>query len=338
MTGPAAAASAHAITLRLLARRGRVATTRRGVVAAAARARTRAPSSGRTYTLWPDARQPMISADMGYPAAAEWLRRTMVPTLRRLPDAATWMSLRARAALLGEEAGLAAEVGGAVTKAVAPLRVAMFSPSGQAVSKVICFLFREGEDEPRIVVKAMAEPRFSWRLRRESVLLESIRERVLRDERVSAGLPAAPLFAGDAAGEFMLAEPCDALGTATGDGTRMQALEWLRLFQLASCSREQAWCSDDERAWLTAAEDAWRLAAPGRDDAVVSRVRELLGPLRGAIVPRCAVHGDFWRGNVAARDGSIRVFDWEWAALEGSPFFDLWTFELAEPSRARARR
>jgi hypothetical protein len=212
----------------------------------------------------------------------------------------------------------------------------MFSPSGQAVSKVICFLFREGEDEPRIVVKAMAEPRFSWRLRRESVLLESIRERVLRDERVLAGLPAAPLFAGVAAGEFMLAEPCDALGTATGDGTRAQALEWLRLFQLASCSREHAWCSDDERGGLTAAEDAWRLAAPGRGDAVVSRVRELLEPLRGAIVPRCAVHGDFWRGNVAARRGSIRVFDWEWAALEGGPFFDLWTYELAE-LRVRAR-
>ena len=42
----------------------------------------------RTYTLWPDHRQPMISADMGYPPAAEWLRRTLVPTLRRLPDAA----------------------------------------------------------------------------------------------------------------------------------------------------------------------------------------------------------------------------------------------------------
>jgi hypothetical protein len=47
-------------------------------------------------------------------------------------------------------------------------------------------------------------------------------------------------------------------------------------------------------------------------------------------LPRCAVHGDFWRGNVAARDGSVRVYDWEWAAADGMPLFDLWTYELAE--------
>ena len=302
------------------------------MIAAAAKARR----GGCTYTLWPDARQPMISADMGYPAAAEWLRRTMVPTLRRLPDAATWMSLRARAALVGEEAGLAAEVGQAVVGSGTPLRVAMYSPSGQAVSKAICFLFREGEGDPTLVVKAMAEPRFSWRLRRESALLEEIRARVAHDPRVAAGLPAAPLFAGDVAAEFMLVEPVDPLGTATGGTSRERALEWLRGFHIASCSHEQAWAPEDERVALAVAREAWRLAAPGSEDAVVDRVRALLGPLRGAVMPRCAVHGDFWRGNVAARDDAIRVYDWEWAAHDGTPLFDLWTYELAE-LRVRAR-
>lgn len=278
----------------------------------------------------------MISADVGYPPAAEWLRRNVVPTLRRLPDAATWMSLRARAALLGQEVGLAAELGGTFLGTEIPPRVAMFSPSGQAVSKVICFLFREGEEDPRIVVKAMAQPRFSWRLRRESELLESIRVHVRHDARVGAGLPGAPLFAGDAAAEFMLVEPVDTLAIATGEATRKDALGWLRRFQTASCSDERAWGAADERAALVAAEEAWRLAAPGREGDVVSRVHALIRPLRGAIVPRCAVHGDFWRGNVAARDGAIRVYDWEWAALEGDPWFDLWTYELAD-LRVRAR-
>jgi hypothetical protein len=176
----------------------------------------------------------------------------------------------------------------------------------------------------------MAEPRFSWRLRRESALLEAIRVRVGQDARVAAGLPGAPLFAGRVAAEFMLVEPVDPLGTATGGTTRERALEWLRRFQAASCSREQAWESEDERAALAVVKETWRLAAPGTEDAVVSRVRALMGPLRGARLPRCAVHGDFWRGNVAARDDDIRVYDWEWAAQEGIPLFDLWTYELAE--------
>src|SRR5829696_4298406 len=165
-----------------------------------------------------------------------------------------------RAALVGEEPGFAAEVGGAVLGTETPLRVAMYSPSGQAVSKALCFLFREGEKEPRLVVKAMAEPRFSWRLRRESALLESIRAQVRHDATVTAGLPEAPLFAGDAAGEFMLVEPVDALGTASGESSREQALQWLRQFQVASRSCERRWGSENERTTLAVAEDAWRLA------------------------------------------------------------------------------
>jgi hypothetical protein len=323
----------HALALRLLARRGRVVTARRGVVAHAARARL----GGRTYTLWPDARQPMISADMGYPPTAEWLRRTMVPTLRRAPDAAAWMSLRAGAALIAEREGLAVEVGARVAPTPAPLRLAMYSPSGQPVSKIVCFLLPEGEVEPRIVVKAMAEPRFSARLRAESTLLEAIRSRIRHEPDVARTLPPAPLLAGEVAGEFVLAEPFDALGSATGSGTHDAAIEWLRGFQAASVVGERRWDEEDERAALRGAEDAWRLAGLPTGDALVARTRALLVPLRGTVVPRCAVHGDFWRENVAAVDGAVRVYDWEWARVDGAPMFDLWTYDLAE-LRLRARR
>jgi hypothetical protein len=323
----------HALTLRLLAEGGRVLTSRPRIVAAAARARR----GGRAYTLWPDARQPMLSADMGYPRAAEWLRRTMVPTLRRLPDAATWMSLRAGAALVGGGEGLAARIGMSVTGEGPAPRVAMYSPSGQAVSKVICFLFRSGDDEPRLVVKAMADPQFDWRLRAELEVLQSIRDQVADDARVARTLPSKPLFAGDEAGEFVLAESFDRLATATGSATRRAAFEWLRRFQAASGRSERPWDADDEQSALQAVSNAWRLAGNGADDAVVARVRELLAPIRGSPLPRCAVHGDFWRDNIAARDGSIRVYDWEWAAVDGTPLVDLWTYELAE-LRVLARR
>ena len=318
----------HAPTLRLLAEGGRVVTSRARIVAAAARARR----GGRAYTLWPDARQPMLSADMGYPRAADWLRRTIVPTLRRFPDAAMWMSLRAGAALLDGREGLAARLGMKVMRQGPPPRVALFSPSGQPVSKVICFLFRVGDLEPRMVVKAMADPAFDWRLRTELDVLESIRRRVAHDDRVARTLPSKPLFAGDEGGEFVLAESFDALASATGSGTRRSAFEWLRDFQSASPSPggDRPWDADDEETALQAVHDAWQLVGSGGEEAVVARVRELLAPIRGTPVPRCAVHGDFWRDNIAARDGSIRVYDWEWAALDGTPLVDLWTYELAE--------
>jgi aminoglycoside phosphotransferase (APT) family kinase protein len=83
--------------------------------------------------------------------------------------------------------------------------------------------------------------------------------------------------------------------------------------------------------------NAWRAAAPESAEAMAERTAVLLQRLVGNELPRCAVHGDFWRGNLAAADGRLRVFDWEWAQPEGMPLFDLWTYELAE-LRLRAAR
>jgi hypothetical protein len=58
--------------------------------------------------------------------------------------------------------------------------------------------------------------------------------------------------------------------------------------------------------------------------------RGRLEALTGAGLPVSAVHGDFWRGNVAERDGAVRVFDWEWARMSGRPLFDVWAYELAD--------
>ena len=324
---PHRAGGPHGPALRLLAARGRVVTSRRRILAAAAAARR----GGRAYTLWPDAGAPMIAADVAYPPAAEWLRATMVPTLRRLPDAAGWMALRAGAVLVPREPGLALEVAARVAPAGGPvLRVAMYSPSGQAVSKVVCFVFGEGEHEPRLVVKAIADPRFGWRLHDESAALEGVRARVAHDAAVAAALPPAPSFARQVRGDVVVAEPFDPLGTATGSGVRGPAMGWLRAFQAASATGARPWSDDEQAEVLRGVREAWGLAGLGTGDRVAARVAGLVEALRGVEVPRCAVHGDFWRENVAAVGGRVRVYDWEWARLDGTALVDLWTYELAE--------
>ncbi len=44
---------------------------------------------------------------------------------------------------------------------------------------------------------------------------------------------------------------------------------------------------------------AWAQADPDRAAAALALQRERWEELRAAPLPRCAVHGDFWRGNVA---------------------------------------
>jgi hypothetical protein len=63
---------------------------------------------------------------------------------------------------------------------------------------------------------------------------------------------------------------------------------------------------------------------------VVARTTELLRALEGGPVPRGVRHGDLWRGNVAVDGAAMRIYDWEWTYLEAPPFFDLWTYDVAE--------
>jgi len=312
--------------LRLLATRGRVVRSRASVVVAATLPRRRR----QVYTLWPDASAVMLSADVGYPPAAEWLRTTIVPTLRRLPDAATWMVLRAGAAILAEAPGLAARAAQQALPAGATPRVAMYSPSGHAVSKALCFVFVDGEIEPRVVVKAIADPRFSNRLQREADLLRVIAERVSTESTVASALPSSPILTADVAGEFMTVESVDPLAPATATAERNTSLRWLRSFQHASSTGASTWRRSEASAAVATVRTAWQLAAPASADAMTKYASTLLGRLVGSELPRCAIHGDFWRGNIAAANGRLRVYDWEWAEPDGIPLFDLWTYELAE--------
>jgi aminoglycoside phosphotransferase (APT) family kinase protein len=100
-------------------------------------------------------------------------------------------------------------------------------------------------------------------------------------------------------------------------------------------------------AWLAAFQDATAAASMPLDmDAEVrlrlerrfsgeelgdalDRLAEIHGRLSGAAVPRTAVHGDLWFGNVLLQDGRVAgVVDWEAGAAVGEPVRDLVRFAL----------
>lgn len=100
-----------------------------------------------------------------------------------------------------------------------------------------------------------------------------------------------------------------------------------------------AWLADFQRA--TVGEDspdaddgvALRLERRFSDDPDLSddldRLAEMRARLGCEAMPRTAVHGDLWFGNVLLRDGRVSgVVDWEAGAASGDPMRDLVRFAL----------
>lgn len=282
------------------------------------------------YTAWPDAATPLQLLPAGDERACEWVRATFEWWSEKRVSHATWNVLRATSAILAQSPGIAHE---AAERALGrPLDrpvIACVSASGHPQSKLLCFVFEDDATEPSAVVKGVPEQGEGPRLVAETRLLETIRQRVEASAEVVAGLPPAPLWIGDVGGEEMVVERVDDLAAATGEQDRDASLAWLAAFQAASTTEATPWGQDDEaREMADAVDFAWGEASPESRTEALAAAARLVESLRGASVAECAVHGDFWRGNVACRDGAVRVYDWEWARATGRPFFDLWTYEL----------
>lgn len=285
----------------------------------------------RAYAVWPSIRHPRIAPDVGCPATAAWLRLTFEPDASRTNRVrpATWNALRARGMIAGPPSRIIVEaVRRAADKDAGAFRLALYSPTGQSLSKAACFLFEEGAEEPALVVKAMPEAVYASRLQHETEIVESIR-RQLGGSPAAAALPLSPRFAGTAASDYVVVQPVDPLASRTGQvDDRKAAIGWLREFQEGTTRRIRAWDQADTAAAVDLVRYAWRRASPKNADVLVARAERHLRTLEGQAVSRCSVHGDFWRGNIAQANGRLRIYDWEWAESEGTPFFDLWTFEL----------
>jgi hypothetical protein len=320
-------ASADAAPRRFVAERARVLRRRPAVLAAGLAGRVGLLDA---YTAWPDAETPLQMLPAGDRRICEWVRATFEPWADHRLDHATWNALRARSVVLPRSPGRAALA--AETALGRPLdrpAIGCVSASGHVQSKLLSFVFERDASEPAVVVKGVPEAGEGPRVVAETKLVEQIRERVAADAVVVAGLPLAPLWTGAVEGEELVVDPVDALAGATGDEDRTAALAWLASFQTAGAAESKPWGAEREMAELEEAVSfAWGAARAGSADAGVALLQRSSEPMRGEMAPTCVVHGDFWRGNIACAVGAIRVYDWEWAALSGRPFFDLWTYEL----------
>ena len=316
--------------LRLFADRPRVARNRAVVLIAGAAARAGSPH---VYTLWPSASAPAVIVEAGHAEAARWLREVFEPAGRGIAalDPASWNVARAGALMLRGEGGralVAAEH--ALGRTLDRPRLAAFSPTGAVNSKVTCFVFEGASEQPSVVVKAMADPAQDHRLVAEIEAVEDLRTRLARAAEVSEALPLAPLWTGSIGGEYLVVQPLDPLAAGTGRADPATAHRWLRGFHDASASGVEAWAASDERGAREVVVRGWGYGRPSDLAAVEARVEARSRGLLGAELPVCAVHGDFWRGNIAAVGGRLRVYDWEWTKPSGRPLFDIWSYELAE--------
>src|SRR5207253_811045 len=175
-------------------------------------------------------------------------------------------------------------------------RLAVYSTTGETHVKAMCLLFTEGGRAPSVVVKMIPDGDFSFRLRRETEIVEELRGRIGDSSEIALALPLPPLYAGEVQGHYIVVQELDPFaGKARGE-ERTAALGWLRAFQSASTVKTEPWGAADDERELRVVQEAWRRARPVREAAVAARVSELLGELRGHPVIRCGVHGDFWRG------------------------------------------
>jgi hypothetical protein len=334
--GPKPSRSRPSPALRLLTDDGRLLRWRPAVVIAGLGARARAV---RGFAIWPDPHSPIKVADLSSAQAAEWLRNTFPDRARpgargwivREGEAGTIAAMRARALLVGRPGSILIDaVERALGRRLKSPRLALYSPSGMRISKVIHLVFERGRHNPTVAVLAMAEAERSDRLRAEVEVVGEVRGRLSANPSLAAGLPLPPLLAETIGDEYLVVTPVDPLAGATGGNCRAAALEWLRGFQGASSGRRLVSEAYRDRE-LRALRRAWeRLRADTAAD-VSARAGSLMLGISESTTPYSMVHGDFWRGNIAhTPDGALRVFDWEWAEEEGHPALDLLSFEVGE--------
>ena len=126
----------------------------------------------------------------------------------------------------------------------------------------------------------------------------------------------------------MVVEPPDDLAAATGLEDRELALGWLRRFHEEPAEGE--WGGETDLAAVDEMLDFAASQAGVADAASLSAAWRAAWDGAPGGLPRCAVHGDFWRGNIAVDGTRLRVYDWEWAAPGGHPLLDMWSYELGE--------
>jgi hypothetical protein len=205
----------------------------------------------------------------------------------------------------------------------------LLSPS-RAANRVTCFVFERRDPDPIAVLRGMADPRRGDEIMGELRFLARIRERIAGTTLYNT-LPAEPLAVDRVAADVLVVEPYDALAALGRPGSRASAWTWLAQFQTHLMNDVRPLSRAETEALLRRVEAGWTAAGCTRIlPPLISTLEKLMLEVREIAIPRCPVHGDFWRGNISSVDGRMRVYDWEWSAEDGLPTFDLWTYVLAD--------
>lgn len=296
----------------------------------------------RGFAIWPALDRPMVAVDLSSPEPARWVRDTFElrgvseshgrrRSLRRRLDPAAWSAVRARGLLIGDPHGLAVQAAeAAFGRNLDRPAVALYSPSGAPSSKANLFVFEADAAEPVALVTGMAQPNREPLLRREIEATKAARARLAHAQDVAAALPLAPMWTGEVDGRFTAVFQVDPMASGTGVENRALALDWLRRFQAVTSIDQREWTATDHDRALATVKEAWSILRPDSASAGVEIADAALRDMAGSHFRPCAVHGDYWRGNIATGPGGLRVYDWEWWRDQGHPLFDLLTYELAD--------
>jgi hypothetical protein len=207
--------------------------------------------------------------------------------------------------------------------------MSLYSSSGCA-AKLTCFIGEAHEHSPTVVVKAMGRQSDGWWLRGEVDNLRAVRSRLCGE--TAQALLDPPLFAGELGGEYLVVETYEAFDGWCDRSPRasVRAHDWLRDFQRSTTTSVEPWLESDTAGAVSAVLGAWQRLRPDSAGLVARSSRRAFDSLGDTAVPRCATHGDFAPPNLAERSHRLKVLDWEWSGLDGGPWFDLWTYQLAE--------
>jgi hypothetical protein len=219
---------------------------------------------------------------------------------------------------------------------LAPLVVGHRRPT---TGMVTVLLFRPGDRSPSVVAKLPRYGPTGEPLRREAATLERVRGAIaggalagaVRDAiprplglhevdgtevLLQAGMPGVHLVAATASGRLYPAKLARQLDLMLG---------WCLALQAASARHVTV---DDallaRKLEPLAAEGLAAMDADPRVAALLDRSLEAAAGLRGMALPLVVCHGDYWAGNVmVAGDRVCGVIDWERAALDELPLWDL---------------
>lgn len=279
----------------------------------------------RGHAVWQDPARPMVVLDLDDATGARWLRQAFEPATRgRRVDPLTWQALRSPAFLAGGGEPVALEAARrALGRELDHPRVALLAPGGGVV-KTTFFVTERGRPRPSVVVRMMAEVgRSDWMLR-EVAGVAALRERLAGHEELLATLPDEPLLVDWIADRTVVVEACNAIAAPTDGRVDALAASWLARLQDATTLDPRPLSAREERAIVATVQRAFG----ARSGELLASLEQHLHALRGRPLGRCAVHGDFWHGNVSMQGSGLRVYDWEWSQPDGLSAFDHATWEL----------